>query len=194
MFRQIVVSLFMGFFGICGIIGVISCADLDVLIIDLTAPDPIEPAENEWIGTWALESYQGLSLLETLAEYDDYDDEDWTFLDADGSAVDGVLLEQAIAAFWSGDGVTGYDGSIAYTFSDDGIVEIEIVIQLRLQVEAMQGVLVGRDQIPGSYSLIGSAYTTEIAGEVETGTWQLTGDALILNPEGADGLTILNKL
>ena len=194
MFRQIVVSLFMGFFGVCGIIGVISCADLDVLIIDLTDPDPIEPAENEWIGTWALESYQGLSLLETLAEYDDYDDEDWTFLDADGAVVEGNLREQAIAAFWSGDGVTGYDGSIAYTFSDDGIMEIEIVIQLRLQVEAMQGVLVGKDQIPGSYSLIGSAYTTEIAGEVETGTWQLTGDALILNPEGAEGLTVLKKL
>ena len=194
MFRQIVVSLFMGFFGVCGIIGVISCADLDVLIIDLTDPDPIEPAENEWVGTWALESYQGLGLLETLAEYDDYDDEDWTFLDADGAVVEGNLREQAIAAFWSGDGVTGYDGSIAYTFSDDGIMEIEIVIQLRLQVEAMQGVLVGKDQIPGSYSLIGSAYTTEIAGEVEMGTWQLTGDALILNPDGAEGLTVLKKL
>ena len=194
MLRQIVVSLFMGFFGICGIIGVISCADLDVLIIDLTDPDPIEPAENEWVGTWALESYQGLGLLETLAEYDDYDDEDWTFLDADGAVVEGNLREQAIAAFWSGDGVTGYDGSIAYTFSDDGTMEIEIVIQLRLQVEAMQGVLVGRDQIPGSYALNGSAYTTEIAGEIETGTWQRTGDALILNPEGAEGLTVLKKL
>ena len=194
MFRQIVVSLFMGFFGICGIMGVISCADLDVLIIDLTDPDPIEPAENEWVGTWVLESYQGLSLLETLAEYDDYDDEDWTLLDADGSTVDSVLLEQAIAAFWSGDGVTSYDGSIAYTFSDDGIMEIEIVIRLRLQVAEIQGVLVGKDQIPGSYALIGSGYTTEIFDEVETGTWQRTGDALILNPEGADGLTILKKL
>ena len=194
MFRQIVVSLFMGFFGICGIMGVISCADLDVLIIDLTDPDPIEPAENEWVGTWVLESYQGLSLLETLAEYDDYDDEDWTLLDADGSTVDSVLLEQAIAAFWSGDGVTSYDGSIAYTFSDDGIMEIEIVIRLRLQVAEIQGVLVGKDQIPGSYALIGPAYTTEIADEVETGTWQRTGDALILNPEGAAGLTVLKKL
>ena len=194
MFRQIVVSLFMGFFGICGIIGVISCADLDVLIIDLTDPDPIEPAENEWDGTWALDSYQGLSLLETLAEYDDYDDEDWTFLDADGSAVDGVLLEQAIAAFWSGDGVTGYDGTISYSFANDGIMEIEIVIRIQMQVQGIQGVLIGRDQLPGTYSLIGSAYTTVIADEVETGTWQRTEDTLILNPDGADGLTVLNKL
>ena len=54
--------------------------------------------------------------------------------------------------------------------------------------------LVGKDQIPGSYSLIGSAYTTEIVDEVETGTWQRTGDILILNPDEADGLTILKKL
>ena len=194
MFRQIVVSLFIGFFGICGILGVISCADLDVLIIDLTDSDPIEPEDNEWIGTWALESYQGLSLLETLAEYDDYDDEDWTFLGVDGSVVEGDLLEQAIAAFWSGDGVTGYDGSISYVFSGGGMMEIEIVIQLQIQGEGIQGVLIGRDQIPGSYSLIGFAYTTEIFDEVETGIWQRTGDTLILNPDGAESLTVLEKL
>ena len=119
MFRPIVLSLFLAVFGICGIIGSIGCGNLEVLLIDLTDPDPIEPGDNEWIGTWTLESYQGLSLLETLAEYDDYDEEDWTFLAADGSVVGGALLEQAIAAFWSGDGVTGYDGSITYTFSGD---------------------------------------------------------------------------
>ena len=194
MFRPTVMHLFLAVFGLCGIIGGIGCGDLEVLLIDLTDPDPIEPEDNEWIGTWALESYQGLSLLETLAEYDDYDDEDWTLLDADGAAVDGNLLEQAIAAFWSGDGVTGYDGSITYTFSGDGVMEIEIVIRLQMQAGDIQGVLVGRDQIPGSYSLIGAAYRTEIFDEVETGTWQRTGDTLILNPEGVDGSTILNKL
>lgn len=194
MFRHIVVSLFLGFIGLCGIIGVIGCADLDVLIIDLTDPAPIEPAENEWVGTWTLESYQGFSLLETLAEYDDYDDEDWTFIDAEGSAVSGGLLEQAIAAFWSGDGVTGYDGAISYSFHGEGIMEIEVVIRLQLQVGDIQGALIGRDEIPGSYSLIGSDYTTEIADEVETGTWQRTGDTLTLNPNGGDGLTVLRKL
>ena len=194
MFRQIVVSLFLGFVGLCGIMGIIGCADFDILIIDLTDPDPTELEDNEWIGTWALESYQGLSVLETLAEYDDYDDEDWTFLDADGSVVDGDLLEMAIAAFWSGDGVTGYDGSISYSFHNGGTMAIEIVIRLQLQVEDVQGVLIGRDEIPGSYALIGSDYTTEIADEVEAGTWQRTGDTLILNPEGGDGLTVLEKL
>ena len=133
-------------------------------------------------------------MLETLVEYDDYDDEDWTFLDADGTVVDGDLLESAIAAFWSGDGVTGYDGSISYMFHNGGTMEIVIVIRLQLQVEDIQGVLVGRDEIPGSYSLLGSTYTTEIFGEVETGTWQRTGDTLVLNPEAADGLTVLKKL
>ena len=194
MFRPIIINLFLAVFGICGIIGIIGCGDLEVLLIDLTNPDPIEPEDNEWLGTWALESYQGLSLLETVAEYDDYDDEDWTLLDAGGAAVDGNLLEQAIAAFWSGDGVTGYDGSISYTFSNDGVMEVEVVIQLRLQVGEIQGVLVGRDQIPGSYSLIGSIYTTEIFDEVETGTWQRTGDTLTLNPDEVDGSTILQKL
>lgn len=194
MFRGIVVSLFLGFIGLCGLIGVIGCADLDVLIIDLTEPELIEPEENEWVGTWALESYQGLSLLETLAEYDDYDEEDWTFIDAEGSAVSGVLLEQAIAAFWSGDGVTGYDGSISYSFHNGGIMEIEVVIRLQLRVGDIQGSLIGKDEIPGSYSLIASDYTTEIADEVETGTWQRTGDTLILNPIGGDGLTVLRKL
>ena len=194
MYRQIVINLFLGFVGLCGIMGIIGCADFDILIIDFTDPDPTELEDNEWIGTWALESYQGLSVLETLAEYDDYDDEDWTFLDADGSVVDGDLLEMAIAAFWSGDGVTGYDGSISYSFHNGGSMAIEIVIRLQLQVEDVQGVLIGRDEIPGSYALIGSDYTTEIAGEVETGTWQRTGDALILNPDGADGSTVLKKL
>ena len=194
MSRQIVMTLFWGLVGICGIVGVIGCDNFEALIAEVIDPDPIEPADNEWGGTWALESYQGLSLLETLAEYDDYDDEDWTLLDADGSVVAGDLLEQAIAAFWSGDGVTGYDGSISYSFHADGTMEIEIVIRLRMQVAGIQGVLIGKDQIPGSYSLIGSAYTTEIADEVETGTWQRTGDTLILNPEGADGLTVLKKL
>ena len=193
MLRKIASGIFLGVVGICAIIGIVGCADLDVLIIDLTDPDPIEPEENEWIGTWALESYQGLSMLETVAEYDDYDDEDWTLLDADGAAVDEDLLEQAIAAFWSGDGVTGYDGSISYTFSGDGIMEIEIVIRIQMQVEDIQGVLVGKDYIPGSYSLIGATYTTEIADEVETGTWQRTGDTLILNPEGAEAFTVLKK-
>ncbi|RKU11849.1 hypothetical protein C6502_07095 [Candidatus Poribacteria bacterium] len=194
MFRQIVITLFLGFVGLYGIIGVIGCADLDILIIDLTDPEPTEPEDNQWIGTWALESYQGLSALEILAEYDDYDDEDWTFLDANGSTVDGDPLEQAIAAFWSGDGVTGYDGSISYAFHNGGTMEIEVVIRLQVQVEGIQGVLVGRDQIPGSYSLTGSTYTTEIFDEVETGTWQRTGDTLILNPDGVEGLTVLRKL
>lgn len=84
--------------------------------------------------------------------------------------MDGVLLEQAIAAFWSGAGVTGYDGTISYSFANDGIMEIEIVIRIQMQVQGIQGVLIGRDQLPGAYSLIGSAYTTVIADEVETGT------------------------
>ena len=193
MFRQIVISLLVGFFGLCGIIGIIGCDNFEDLLAEIIDPDPIEAADNEWGGTWALESYQGLTLLETVAEYDDYDDEDFTFFKADGSVVESNLREQAIAAFWSGEGVTGYDGSISYSFHVDGNMEIEIVIHLELRVEGVQGVLVGRDKIQGSYSLIGSTYTTEIADEVETGTWQQTGDILVLNPEGGDGLTVLQK-
>ena len=194
MFRQMAVSLLLGVFGLCGIIGVIGCDSFEALIMEVIDPEPIEPADDEWIGTWTLESYQGLSLLETLAEYDDYGDEDWTFLDADGSVVEGDLREQAIASFWSGDGVTGYDGSITYSFHEGGIMELEIVIRLQLQVEDVRGELVGMDQLPGSYSLVGSAYTTEIFDEVETGTWERTENTLVLNPDGSDGTTVLNKL
>ncbi len=194
MVRQIVISLFVGFVGLFAIIGALGCGDLDVLLIDLTDPESIEPEDNEWTGTWVLETYHGLSALEALTEYDDYDDEDWTFLDADGSVVNGELLEKAIAAFWSGDGVTGYDGSISYSFNDDGTMVIEVVIRLQLQVEAIQGVLVGKDQIQGNYALSGSAYTTEIADEVETGSWQRTENTLTLNPNGANVSTVLKKL
>ena len=194
MFRQIVMNSFLGVMGICGIIGVIGCDSFEALITEVIDPEPIEPEDNEWIGTWALEGYQGLSLLETLAEYDDYDDEDWTFLDADGSVVEGDLREKAVQAFWSGEGVTGYDGSISYSFHEDGIMALEIVIRLQLQVEDIQGVLVGTDRLPGSYSLVGSAYTTEIFDEVETGTWERTEDTLVLNPDGSDGLTVMEKL
>ncbi len=194
MFKQIATSIILGVFGVVGIFGVIGCDSFEALITEVIDPEPIEPADDEWIGTWALESYQGLSLLETLAEYDDYGDEDWTFLDADGSVVEGDLREQAIAAFWSGDGVTGYDGSISYSFHEGGIMELEIVIRLQLQVEDIQGVLVGMDQLPGSYSLDGADYTIEIFDEVETGTWERTEDSLVLNPDGSDGLTVLKKL
>ncbi len=194
MFRQIVINLFLGFFGVCGIIGVIGCSNFEALIVGVIDGDPIEPEDNEWIGTWALDSYQGFSALEALAEYDDYDDDDFTFLGADGSVVDGDLRGKAIAAFWSGDGVTGYDGSISFSFYDNGILEIEIVIRVKMQVEDIQGVLVGKDEIPGNYLLSGSAYTTEIADEVETGTWGRTGDTLILNPHEADGSTVLKEL
>ena len=194
MFRQIVVRLFLGIVGVCGIIGLIGCDNFEALIVGVIDGDPIEPEDDGWIGTWALDSYQGFSALEALAEYDDYDDEDWTFLDADGSVVDGDLRGKAIAAFWSGEGVTGYDGSISYSFYDDGTVTIEVVIRLQVQVEDIQGVLVGKDEIPGNYLLSGSAYTTEIADEVETGTWGRTGDTLILNPDEADGSTVLKEL
>ena len=194
MSKQIVINLFLGLLALCGIIGLTGCDNFEAVIAEIIDPDPIEPAANEWVGTWALESYQGLSLLETVAEYDDYDDEDWTLLDAEGSVVDGDLLVTAIAAFWSGDGVTGYDGAISYSFHADRTMEIEIIIRLQVQVGAIQGVLVGKDQIPGNYALIGSAYTTEIFDEVETGTWQIAPDTLILTPDGADGLTVLRKL
>ncbi len=194
MFKHAICGMLLAVIAICGLFGILGCGDIDVLILGLRDPDTIEVEDNEWLGTWALESYQGFSLLETLAEYDDYDDEDWTFLDADGSVVVGDLLDQAIAVLWSGDGVTGYDGSITYTFSEAGVMEIEVVIRLELQVGDTQGILVGKDQIPGSYSLIGSAYTTEIFDEMETGTWQRTGDTLVLNPDEADGSTVLQKL
>ena len=194
MYRQIVINLFFGFVGVCGIIGLTGCENFDALIAEIIAPAPIESEDSEWAGTWALERYHGLSVLETVAEYDDYDDEDWIFLDVDGSVVAGNLLEQAIAAFWSGDGVTGYDGSISFSFYGDGVMEVEIVLHLQIDGEGIQGVLVGRDQIPGTYSVIDSAYTTEIADESETGTWHRTGDTLILNPDGGNGLTVLKKL
>ena len=194
MFRQLAMSMILGVFGVIGIIGVIGCDSFEALITEVIDPEPIEPADDEWIGTWALESYQGLSLLETLAEYDDYGDEDWTFLDADGSVVEGDLREQAIAAFWSGEGVTGYDGSISYSFHEGGNMELEIVIRLQLQVGDIQGVLVGADLLPGSYTLDGADYTIEIFDEVETGTWERTEDSLVLNPDGSDGLTVLKKL
>ena len=85
MSKQIVINLSLGLLALCGIIGVIGCDNFEAVIAEIIELDPIEPAANEWVGTWALESYQGLSALETLAEYDDYDDDDWTLLDADGS-------------------------------------------------------------------------------------------------------------
>ena len=192
MFRQRVASLFLGVVWICAVVGVIGCDNFEALIIGVIDEDIIEPVDDEWIGTWALESYQGLSQLEAVAEYDDYEEEDFTFLSADGSVASADLQAKAIAAFWSGDGVTGYDGSISYTFSGDGIMDIEIVI--RVQMQGIQGVLVGKDTITGNYSLTGSDYTTEIADEVETGTWNRIEDTLTLNPHGGDASTILKKL
>lgn len=66
------INLFLGIVGLCTIIGAIGCDNFEALIIETIEEELIEPEDNEWIGAWALESYQGLSLLETLPEYDDY--------------------------------------------------------------------------------------------------------------------------
>ena len=47
MYRQIAVRLFLGFIGVCGIIGFIGCDNFEALIIGIIDDDPIEPEDNE---------------------------------------------------------------------------------------------------------------------------------------------------
>ena len=131
--------------------------------------------DNEWVGTWAMETVDGESLEQDFAE--DFGDAE---IDFDITANE-------------------------WTFNNDGTMEAEFGMKFEVKEQGLAFSGEGSMKITGTYSLSGSNYTltpTEVegtgllAGEVEpvgltdedTGTWSRSGNTLTLNSD--DGSTI----
>ena len=166
MFGQVIPRSFLWLVSIWAVltIGIIGCgADDD---------------DNEWVGTWAMETIDGESLDQDFAN---------DFGDAD------IDLS-----------ITAND----WTFDSDGTMEAEFGMQFEVNEQGLAISGEGLMKITGTYSLTGDNYTltptnvegtglfegdVELVGPTDddTGTWSRSGNTLTLNSD--DGSTIVFK-
>ena len=159
MYHQIIPRSFLWFVSLCAvlIIGIIGCGgDGD--------------DDDDWVGTWAMET------------------------------VDGQSLEQSFAEDFGEDGVAASIVTNDWTFNEDGTLDAEISIKIEATEGGSEIALTSSIKITGTYSLSGSNYTLTMEGEEtgffgdteeDTGTWSRKGSTLTLNSD--DGETIVFK-
>ena len=166
MFGQIIPRSFLWLVSLCAIliIGIIGCGGDD--------------DDNEWVGTWAMETIDGESLDQDFAN---------DFGDAD------IDLS-----------ITAND----WTFDSDGTMAAEFGMKFKVSEQGLAISGEGSMKITGTYSLSGSTYTltpTKVEGtglfegdvepvgptDEDTGTWSRAGNTLTLNSD--DGSTIVFK-
>ncbi|RKU13595.1 hypothetical protein C6502_04320 [Candidatus Poribacteria bacterium] len=164
MFAQVTLRSFLWLVSLWAIliIGIISCGGDD--------------DDNDWVGTWAMETVDGESLEQDFAE--DFGDAD-TDLD-----------------------ITANE----WTFNNDGTMEMEFGVKFEVKEQGLTISGEGSIRMMGTYSLSGSNYTLtpkEVEGtglfegdvepvgptDEETGTWSRNGNTLTLNSD--DGSTIV---
>ena len=142
------------------IIGIIGCGDDD--------------DDNQWVGTWEMESINGQSL------------------------------EEFAGADFGAEGVTVSIVTNNWTFNDDGTMEAELTLKAEVTEGSTKFSLQSSVKTAGTYSLSGSNYTltitTEEGGglfgegdgtEEDTGTWSRSGNTLTLNNN--EGETVVFK-
>ena len=120
--------------------------------------------DNDWVGTWSLETYDGQGLEQ--------------------------VLEQELAP----EGVTISIVTNNWTFNNDGTLEAEISFRLGNQGSDSGIALTSTIKTVGTYSLSGSSYTLTleeipIASLKESnGTWSREGNTLTLNSDNGDNI------
>jgi hypothetical protein len=167
MFGQVIPRSFLWLVGLYAVltVGIIGCGG-------------DEEDENEWGGTWEIETIDGQSLDQSFAE---------DFGDAETDL-----------------SITAND----WTFDSDGMMEVEFGMKFEVKEGGLTVSGKGSMKMIGTYTLSGSNYTltpTEVEGtglfegEVEsvgltdedTGTWSRSRNTLTLNSD--DGTTIVFK-
>ena len=143
-----------------------------------------EANDNEWVGTWTLESIDGENLEQIFAEEFEFNETD---LDA------------------------STDLTYELTFDNDGMMEIEYTVKFEAKGEGLNFSGEGTMKMTGTYAISGSNYTitpmnVEVTGvfkdlgleeesdgslDEDTGTWSRTGDTLTLNSD--EGSVIVLK-
>ena len=167
MFGQVIPRSFLWLVTLCVIlvIGMVGCGGDD--------------DENEWVGTWEMESVDGQNVEQSFAE---------GFGDAETDL-----------------SITAND----WTFDSDGMMEVEFGMKFEVKEGGFELSGEGSIKIMGTYTLSGSNYTltpTELEGtgffegeetisfgdaDEDTGTWSRSGSTLTLNND--DGSTLVLK-
>ena len=162
MFGQIIPRSFLWLVSLWAIliIGIISCGGDD--------------DDNDWVGTWTMETIDGQSLEQSFEE--DYGEEQ--------------INISIITNNW--------------TFNSDGTMEAEFAVKIEAKEGGSEISVQSSGKGTGTYSLSGSNYiltvTMEVGGgllgdegstDEDTGTWSRSGNTLTLNSD--DGETIVFK-
>ena len=136
--------------------------------------------DNDWVGTWAIDSINGESIEQTFAE---------RLAEREELEIDFSILNR-------------------WTFNDDGTMEGELGIEFEVKGQGLAFSGEGSIKMMGTYTLSGDSYTstpTEVEGtgffegkvgivgptDADTGTWSRKGNTLTLNSE--DGSTTVFK-
>jgi len=160
MFQQAIPHSFLWLVSLCAvlIVGIISCGG--------------DEEDNEWVGTWAIESIDGESLEQDFEE--NFGEEinisiitnDWMFND------DGTIEAEIRVKIEGGEGGTEITATLSQTAT--GTYSLSgSSYTLTLEI---------------TYNLFGGAETET---DVDTGTWSRSGNTLTLNSD--DGETIVFK-
>ena len=125
--------------------------------------------DNEWGGTWSLDTFDGQTLEQ--------------------------VLEQELGT----EGVTVSIVTNSWTFNDNGTLEAEISFQIGNQGGDSAFAITSSSKTTGTYSLSGSNYTLTLEEipiaslKESTGTWSREGDILTLNSDNGGSIAFKKK-
>lgn len=126
-------------------------------------------SDNEWVGIWSLETFDGQTLSQVLKRE---------------LATEGVTLS-IVTNDW--------------TFNNDGTLEAEIGFKLGNQGGDSAFAITSSIKTIGTYSLSGSNYTLTLQEisiaflKESTGTWSREGNILTLNSDNSGSITFKKK-
>ena len=158
MYHQAIPRLFLWLVSLCAvlILAIIGCSGED---------SDGDEDDNEWAGTWSLETFDGQTLEQ--------------------------VLEQELGT----EGVTVSIVTNNWTFNNDGTLEAEISFKLGNQGGDSAIAITSSTKTTGTYSLSGTNYTLTLedipiaALKENAGAWSRQGNTLTLNSN--DGNTIV---
>ncbi len=160
MFQLVIPCPFLRLASLCTvfIIGIIGCGGDDNGVDD-----------NDWGGTWSLETF------------------------------DGQTLEQVWEQELGTEGVTVSIVANNWTFNDDGTLEAEISFKLGNQGGDSAIAITSSTKTTGTYVLSGSSYTLTLedipinALKESTGAWYRAGNTLTLNSDNGSTIVLKKK-
>ena len=163
MFGQVIPRSFLRLITLCAVltIGIIGCGGDD--------------DDNDWVGTWAIESIDGQSYELSIKE------------EFGGNEVDVSVVTND------------------WTFNDDGTLDVENKIKVEGGAGGSAITATVSQSATGTYSLSGSSYTltleitinflggAETETEEDTGTWSRAGNTLTLTSDDGEVITFKKK-